>query len=113
MLSVGKLREVVVVEEPIVSVSEIGDREQVWRPISSPSAGTYRAAIRQTGGSETERTGGMATNASFEVEMWPVRVDNTMRLRWQSRNNRLLYVASVVESEDRPVHLTLLCEEVQ
>ena len=106
------LRDVVVIEEPVEVSNDLGEKELRWRELRSPAGSTHRAAIRQTSGAESAQRGGVAAYASFEVRTRTIPgLENTMRLRWKSRGNRLLYVAAIVEEGISVRSLRLTCEE--
>jgi head-tail adaptor len=108
----GSLREVVVVEEPVEVANDLGEKELLWRSFRGATGDTYRAAVRQTSGAESSQRGGVATYAAFEVRTRPIPgLANTMRLRWKSRGDRVLYVQSIVEEGTVVKSLRIDCEE--
>lgn len=97
----GILREVVIVEAAEQTRNEVGEAVQVsWNEVTrrrasvEPVGYTEQQINRQTGGS-----------VSHVVRMRYVPgLAGGMRLRWESRGNRLLYVSSVVERGYREEH---------
>lgn len=108
----GSLREVVVVEEPVEVENDLGEKELHWRALKAPAGHTHRADIRQTSGAESAQRGGVATYAAFEVRTRLIPgLTNAMRLRWKSRDNRILYVRAIVEEGVSVKSLRIECEE--
>ena len=108
----SSLRDVVVIEEPLEVKNDLGEKELRWRELRGPSGSTVRASVRQTSGAESAQRGGVSTYAAYEVRTRTIPgLDNTMRLRWKSRGDRLLYVSSIVEEGISVRSLRMTCEE--
>ena len=108
----SSLRDVVVIESPVEIENDTGEVETVYREFRGPIGSTHRANIRQTSASEAASRGGISSNAGFSVEMRPVPgLAPTMRLRWKSRDDRLLYISGILENGVSVRWLSLTCEE--
>ena len=106
MLNPGLLREVVVIEEPHETQNATGEMVIEWRPWRR-----VRAAIENIGYFTTIRAQQAAGEVSHLVRVHYLDgVRGGMRIRWESRNDRLLYISSVVERGNREEH-ELSCEE--
>jgi len=97
----GTLREVVIVEAARQARNEVGEAVQtMWVEHTR-----RRASIESVGYSEQQinrQTGGSVSHV-VRMRYVPGLVGG-MRLRWESRGNRLLYVSSVVERGHREEH---------
>lgn len=101
MLDSGSLREVLVIEEAIEARNVVGEVAQTgWREL-----GRRRASVQQTSLSESQQLQQTSSTASFEIHMrYFAPLVAGMRLRWESRGDRLLYVSSVIERGYREEH---------
>lgn len=105
-LPAGILRETVVIEAPAESRNSLGETIQTWATFAS-----RRASVVADSYSESQQRGQVIGTGGFTVRMRYVEgLTGKMRLRWQSRGDRILYVASVTEINDREEH-RLSCEE--
>jgi head-tail adaptor len=104
MLPAGILRELVVIERARQERNEVGEAVQTrWDEVAR-----RRAAIEQSAGSEAQQMYQTAGSTSWLVRMrFCEQLATGMRLRWVSRANRILYVASVVERGNREEHEVL------
>jgi head-tail adaptor len=97
----GILREVVVIEAAQQVRNELGESVQAnWREFTR-----RRASVEDVGYTEAQvnrQTGGSVSHV-VRMRFVPGLVGG-MRLRWESRGNRLLYVSSVVERGHREEH---------
>lgn len=102
----GQLRETVVIEKQTETRNAFGEATSIWS-----THATRRASVEAISYSETQkqnRIGGAA--------VWVVRchfvdgITGKMRVRWKSRENRYLYISSVVEVGPREEH-ELTCDE--
>jgi head-tail adaptor len=102
----GPLREIVVVEAPVDSTNDFGETFQTWERFAvrraSVEASSYAESVRR------QQTGG---ELSHTVRMrYLPGLRGSMRLRWQSRENRILFISGIVERGHRQEH-ELTCEE--
>lgn len=105
-LPAGVLMETVVIESPAESRNSLGETLQTWSTFA-----TRRAQVVADSYSEAQLRGQVIGTSSFTVRMRYVEgLTGKMRLRWQSRGNRILYVAGVTEVNNREEH-RLSCEE--
>lgn len=101
MLPAGTLREVLVIEQAEEHRNELGETVQTsWREVAR-----RRASVEQMSNAETQQLGQTSGTSSFIVRMrfCPI-LQGGMRLRWENRENRLLFVSSVVEKGRREEH---------
>jgi head-tail adaptor len=102
MLPAGTLREVIVIEHAIEHRNELGEVAQVtWRELAR-----RRASVEQQLGSEAQQMHQTGARAAFQVRTRYVPGMTTgMRIRWESCEDRLLYISGVVEVVKRTEHL--------
>lgn len=96
----GPLREVVVVESPVESRNALGEAVQTWETYA-----VRRASVEAVGYSESVRrqqTGGELSH-TVRVRFVP-GVRGSMRLRWASRGDRILWISGIVERGHRQEH---------
>ena len=99
-------REVGVIEYPAETRNALGETLQTWTTFAR-----VRAFVREASYSEQERRQQVGGTISHTVMLRYVPgVTGKMRFRWESRDNRLLYISSVVERGFRD-ELELGCEE--
>jgi len=100
-LPAGALREVVVIETPHHERNEVGEAVQtLWGEMAR-----RRASIEQVSASEQQQLGQTGSTRTFTVRMrYCDGLREGSRLRWVTRENRLLYVSSVVERGRREEH---------
>jgi head-tail adaptor len=102
----GPLREVVVIEEPIETRNAFGESVQSWRRFA-----TRRASVEAVSYSETVRRQQTGGELSHTVRLRYVPgILGSMRIRWASRDDRILYISGIVERGHRQEH-ELQCEE--
>lgn len=93
----GLLRDMVVIEKPVETQNSVGETVISWEPYRR----TY-AAIRALGFYQAVRAEQMAADISHTVTIrWLPSVNGNMRIRWESRENRILYISSIVEVGNR------------
>jgi hypothetical protein len=93
----GTLREVFVVERPVRSRNAAGGTVETWEMVAT-IFGSYEA-ISYT---EQARRGQIGGGISATVyTRYRSGITGEMRLRWPARNDRLLYISSVVEQGNR------------
>lgn len=110
----GALRDVIVLEEPETHSNELGEKVVRYRDFTGRAGPTHRAMVRQISGAESARRGGVATGAGFEVSTRMIPgLSNTLRIRWKNRDNRILYISSIVEEGVTVRSLRITCEEQQ
>jgi SPP1 family predicted phage head-tail adaptor len=106
MLPAGILRESVTIQSPTEARNSLGESTQTWSDLT-----TRRAMIEAISYTELERRGQIGGSVSYTVRMRYVPgLTGQMRLRWDSRDGRILYVSSAVERGHREEH-ELTCEE--
>jgi SPP1 family predicted phage head-tail adaptor len=102
----GVLRESIVIETPVEIRNEVGEATQEWVEFAR-----RRAGVEQIGYTELQRMNQTGGSATFTVRLrYVAGVSGNMRIRWVSRANRILYIASIVESGNRQEH-EFTCEE--
>lgn len=96
----GLLRETFAIEEPTETRNEFGESVQTWSEV-----GRRRGAYEAIGYFEQERRGqiGGTTSATVRIQYFP-GLTGRHRLKWLTRDNRLLYISSVVERGARDEH---------
>lgn len=105
-LNAGDLRESVVVEYAIERRTDEGETIPVWETLAR-----RRASVRPLSYMEQQQTFQTGGSASHAVAIrYCDGVTGGMRLRWESRGDRKLYISSVIEHGDREGH-ELICEE--
>lgn len=100
MLPSGILRERVVIEEPREVRNALGESVQTWHRradrMASVEAVAYVESVRR------QQTGGETT---YTVRMRYVEgLAGSMRLRWVTRRNRILWIAGIIERGHREEH---------
>jgi len=102
----GPLREVVVIEAPVESRNALGEAVQTWETFA-----VRRASVEEVGYSESIRRQQSGGELSHTVRCRFVPgVRGAMRVRWQSRGDRVLWIAGIVERGHRQEH-ELACME--
>jgi head-tail adaptor len=105
-LPAGILRETVVIESPAESRNSLGETIQTWATFAN-----RRASIVAESYSEAQQRGQVVGTGAYTVRMRYVEgLTGKMRIRWQSRGNRILYIAGLTEVNNREEH-SLSCEE--
>jgi SPP1 family predicted phage head-tail adaptor len=100
MLPAGILRERVVIEAPTEERNSLGESVQTWDEFA-----TRWASIESISYLEQSRRGQIGGSISHTVRLRYVPgLTGQMRLRWASRDDRLLYISSVVERGVREEH---------
>ena len=106
-ISAGKLREMVVVETPTEVRNALGESEQTW----STFAAARPASVEALSYNEQEQRGQIGGATSYRVELrYLAGLTGKMRLRWSSRDDRILYISGVIETGRRE-GLELDCQE--
>lgn len=96
----GSFREMIVIEEPIESQSDIGEMIVTWRPWRR-----VRASVENMGFYATLRAAQSSADVSHVLRMYYQEgLSGSMRIRWESRGDRMLYISSVVEQGNRQYH---------
>lgn len=106
MLPAGILREKVVIENAAETRNEYGESVQAWQTFAIRFASIE--AITYSEQQQRQQVGGSVTH-TVRIRYVPGLTGN-MRVRWADRDNRLLYISSVVERGVREEH-ELQCEE--
>lgn len=100
MLPAGILRELFAIEEPTEERNELGESVMTWdevgRRLGSYDATTYAEIDRRN------QIGGNVT-ALVRMHYFP-GLTGRHRLRWISRDDRILYISAVVERDNRREH---------
>lgn len=105
-LPAGILRETIVIEQESTDRNDFGESVSTWTTFAS-----RRAAVESISYSEQERRKQIGGVGTFMVRCRYVPgITGKMRIRWASRSDRLLYIASVVEQNNREEH-ELTCDE--
>lgn len=96
----GILREKFVIEAPAETRNLVGESVQTWSTIGE-RLGSYEAQAYI----EQDRRGqiGGSVTATVRIRYFP-GLTGGHRLRWVSRDNRLLFISSVVERGNREEH---------
>jgi len=106
MLPAGILRERVVVEEPRETRNALGESIQTWHPVADRMAAVEAVAFVES--TRRQQTGG---DTSYTVRMrFCPALTASMRLRWATRENRILWIAGILERGHREEH-EVACEE--
>lgn len=94
MLPASTLREVIVFEQPIEEIGTYGQAKVVgWQAV-----GYARASIQQDTFYESQERGGMQKYRGYSVRVrWNSFLTAAHRIRWESRENRILNIASIIE----------------
>jgi SPP1 family predicted phage head-tail adaptor len=105
-LPAGILRETIVIEQESTDRNDFGESVSTWTTFAS-----RRAAVESISYSEQERRKQIGGVGTFMVRCRYVPgITGKMRIRWSSRSGRILYIASVVEHNNREEH-ELTCDE--
>jgi head-tail adaptor len=100
VLPAGILRERVVVEEPREHRNAMGESVQTWHTVgdrmASVEAISYSESVRR------QQTGG-DTSYTVRMRYFP-GLTGAMRLRWVTRENRILWIAGLLERGNREEH---------
>lgn len=105
-LAAGLLRETVTVQVPAEDRNELGEATQTWSTFA-----VRRAYVEAISFVEMERRGQVGGMTSYTVRMRYLEgITSAMRLRWDSRDGKILWISSVVEKGHREEH-ELTCEE--
>lgn len=106
MIPAGTLRERVVIEQQVETRNTLGETTVAWTPYA-----VRRASVESISYQEQERRKQIGGTGTFVVRCHYVTgLTGKMRIRWESRADRLLYIASVVERGHRDEH-ELTCDE--
>jgi len=106
MLPAGILRETIVIEQESTDRNDFGESTSTWTTYA-----TRRAVVVAISYSEQERRKQIGGVGTYMVRCRYVPgITGKMRVRWASRSDRILYVASVVEHNNREEH-ELTCDE--
>ena len=102
----GILRESVVIEQESTTRNDLGETVATWTTFAS-----RRAAVEAISYSEQERRKQIGGIGTYTIRMRYVPgLTGKMRVRWASRSSRILYIASVIEQNNREEH-ELTCDE--
>lgn len=106
MLRAGILRETIVIEQQLDARNELGESVPTWAPFAE-----RRASVEFISYSEQERRKQIGGIGTFTVRCRYVPgLTGKMRVRWASRSDRILYIAGVIEHNNREEH-ELACDE--
>jgi head-tail adaptor len=99
-LPAGILREKFAIETPVETRNAVGESIIAWQEVGT-RLGSYEANAYI----ELDRRGqvGGSVSATVRMRYFP-GLTGKHRLRWVSRDNRLLYISSVVERGNREEH---------
>lgn len=102
----GLLRETVTVQVPAEDRNELGEATQTWSTFA-----VRRAYVEAISFVEMERRGQVGGMTSYFVRIrYLDGITSAMRLRWDSRGGKILWISSVVEKGNREEQ-ELSCEE--
>lgn len=102
----GILRESIVIESQTETRNTLGESTISWATFA-----TRRASVEAISYQEQERRKQIGGTGTFVVRCRFVDgITGKMRVRWSSRSDRILYIASVVERGHRDEH-ELTCDE--
>lgn len=105
-MQAGILRETIVIEQEVEVRNDLGEPLVTWAPFT-----TRRASVEAISYSEQERQKQIGGIGTFVVRCRYVPgITGKMRVRWASRSDRLLYIAGLVERNNREEH-ELTCDE--
>jgi head-tail adaptor len=100
MLPGGILRDLFAIEEPTETRNSLGEVEKTWTEV-----GRRLGAYEATTYAEIERRGQIGGNVTATVRMhYFPGLTGRHRLKWLSRDNRVLYISAVVERDHRREH---------
>ena len=100
MLPAGILRERVIIEEPRENRNALGESVQTWHPVAERMASVD--AISFVESNRRQQVGGDTT---YTVRMrYYQPLTSAMRLRWVTRDNRILWIAGLIERGNREEH---------
>lgn len=100
MLPAGILRETFAIEAPTDTKNALGERVPTWSTFA-----TVRGSYEATSYSEQIRREQVGGNVSAVVRMRYVKgLAGNMRLRWVSRDDRILAISGIVEKNNREEH---------
>lgn len=106
MVLAGTLRESIVIEAPVEVRNELGESTQEWVEFAR-----RRASVEQSGYAEALRMSQIGGSATWNVRLrYLTGLTASMRIRWVSRANKILYISSVLEVGRMTEH-SLICEE--
>lgn len=100
MIPAGILRERFAIEAPTETRNELGESVQTWDEVGRVW-GSYEALSYVEQARRGQIGGSIA--ATVRIRFFPGLAGN-MRLRWISRDDRLLYVSAIVERGRREEH---------
>jgi SPP1 family predicted phage head-tail adaptor len=106
MLPAGILRERIVIEEAREVRNPLGESVQTWYPVARRAASVEAIAFSES--TRRQQTGG-DTSYTVRMRYYPA-LTAAMRVRWESRNDRILWIAGLLERGRREEH-ELTCEE--
>lgn len=100
MIPAGTLRDLFAIEEPTEERNELGESVQTWSEV-----GRRLGAYEATTYAELDRRGqiGGTVSATVRMHYFP-GLTGRHRLKWLSRNDRLLYISAVIERNNRREH---------
>jgi SPP1 family predicted phage head-tail adaptor len=105
-LPAGILRETIVIEQESTDRNALGESVSTWSTFAN-----RRASVESISYSEQERRKQIGGTGTYIVRCRYVPgITGKMRVRWASRSDRILYVASVVERNSMEEH-ELSCDE--
>jgi SPP1 family predicted phage head-tail adaptor len=100
MLSAGTLRELFAIEAPTETRNDLGESVQTWTEVGR-RLGSYEASTY----SEVDRRGQIGGSVTALVRIhYFAGLTGKHRLKWLSRDDRLLYISAVVEQDNRRTH---------
>lgn len=100
MIPAGTLRDLFAIESPTETRNDLGESVQTWSEVGR-RLGAYEASTY----SEVDQAGGVSGTVSATVRMhYFPGLTGKHRLKWLSRDNRILYVSAVIERNNRREH---------
>lgn len=105
-LPAGILREKITIESPSETRNDFGESVQTWEEFA-----TRYASIESVGYFEQQRRQQLGGTSTHVLRMrYTPGLTGAMRVRWDTRGGRILYISSIVERGFREEH-ELQCEE--
>ena len=100
MIAAGTLRDTFAIEYPTDTRNDLGESVQTWSEV-----GRRLGAYEATTYAEVDQAGGVSGTVSAIVRMhYFPGLTGKHRLKWLSRDNRILYVSAVIERNNRREH---------
>jgi SPP1 family predicted phage head-tail adaptor len=105
-IAAGRLRESVTIQTPTEAQNSFGESEQTWTTFT-----LRRCSIENVSSSESIRNQETVGAVTHRVRLRYVSgLTGAMRIKWDSRSDRILEISQVLERNNREEH-ELLCVE--